>query len=78
MPINNFMVATEPLGDALASEIIRDNQAVVDTRFVVNYFHLSDDQRLIFGGGENYTRFFPKDIRAVVRKRLLAIYPSTC
>jgi gamma-glutamylputrescine oxidase len=76
MPINNFMVATEPLGDALASEIIRDNQAVVDTRFVVNYFHLSDDQRLIFGGGENYTRFFPKDIRAVVRKRLLAIYPQ--
>ena len=76
MPINNFMVATAPLGDALAREIIRENEAIVDTRFVVNYFHLSGDQRLIFGGGENYTRFFPKDIRRVVRKRLLAIYPQ--
>ena len=76
MPINNFMVATEPLPQPLAETIIRDNQAVVDTRFVVNYFHLSRDHRLIFGGGENYTRFFPKDIRAVVRRRLLEIYPQ--
>ena len=47
MPINNFMVATEPLDEPLASSINRDDVAVVDTRFVVNYFHLSRDRRLI-------------------------------
>lgn len=76
MPINNFMVATEPLAPELAKRLIRNNAAVVDTRFVVNYFHLSRDNRLIFGGGENYTRFFPKDIRQVVSRRLKAIYPQ--
>ncbi len=76
MPINNFMVATEPLSESLARDTIRNTEAVVDTRFVVNYFHLSRDNRLIFGGGENYTRYFPKDIRKVVRKRLIEIYPQ--
>jgi len=76
MPINNFMVATEPLDEPLASSINRDDVAVVDTRFVVNYFHLSRDRRLIFGGGENYTPYFPRSIEAVVRPRLEAVYPQ--
>jgi gamma-glutamylputrescine oxidase len=76
MPINNFMVATEPLDEPLASIINRDDVAVVDTRFVVNYFHLSRDRRLIFGGGENYTPYFPRSIEAVVRPRLEAVFPQ--
>src|SRR5690606_2083793 len=61
MPINNFVLATEPLGAARARQINRDDVAVVDSRFVVNYFHNSADHRLIFGGGENYTPRFPGD-----------------
>ncbi|MFT4632955.1 MAG: gamma-glutamylputrescine oxidase [Candidatus Pseudothioglobus sp.] len=76
MPINNFILATEPLSDARARSINRDNVAVVDTRFVVNYFHNSADKRLIFGGGENYTPFFPKDIKGFVRKHMLKVYPQ--
>lgn len=76
MPINNFILATEPLGAARASTINRDNVAVVDSRFVVNYFHNSPDHRLIFGGGENYTPFFPKDLKGFVRKYMLEVYPS--
>ena len=49
MPINNFIVATEPLGDRAKSVLAKDI-AVADTKFVVNYFRLSDDQRLLFGG----------------------------
>ncbi len=75
MPINNFMLATAPLGEAAARQINRDSVAVVDTRFVVNYFHNSPDHRLIFGGGENYSSRFPRDIAQVVRKRMLAVYP---
>ena len=41
MPINNFVLATEPLGEARARRINRDDVAVVDSRFVVNYFHNS-------------------------------------
>ena len=50
MPINNFIVATEPLGDRAKSVLAKDI-AVADTKFVVNYFRLSNDQRLLFLGG---------------------------
>ena len=49
---------------------------MVDTRFVVNYFHNSPDHRLIFGGGENYSPFFPRDIKGFVRQHMLEVYPQ--
>lgn len=76
MPINNFLLATEPLGAARARQINRDDVAVVDSRFVVNYFHNSPDHRLIFGGGENYTPRFPRDLKAFVRRFMLRVYPT--
>jgi gamma-glutamylputrescine oxidase len=74
MPINNFIVATAPLGDEAARVLTRD-VAVADTKFVVNYFRLSHDGRLLFGGGESYGYRFPRDIRATVRKPMLEIFP---
>ena len=76
MPINNFILATEPLSEADAQALIRDDVAVADSKFVINYFRLSADRRLLFGGGENYTQRFPKDIKAFVRKYMLKIYPQ--
>lgn len=74
MPINNFVVATEPLGDDDAKVLSRDI-AVCDSKFVVNYFRLSADNRLLFGGGESYGYRFPRDIEATVRKPMSEIYP---
>lgn len=74
MPINNFVAATEPLGDRI-SEVLNRDVAVADDLFVVNYFRLSEDKRLLFGGGESYGYRFPKDIAAKVRKPMLEIYP---
>ena len=76
MPINNFMLATEPLSDADAAALIRDDVAVQDSLFVINYWKLSGDNRLLFGGGENYSSRFPSDIRAFVRKYMLRVYPQ--
>ncbi|MTH79314.1 NAD(P)/FAD-dependent oxidoreductase [Paracoccus aestuariivivens] len=75
MPINNFIVATEPLGDR-ATEVLTRNIGVHDTKFVVNYWRLDAEGRLIFGGGENVSYRFPNDIAAKVRKPLLQIYPG--
>ncbi|MDC0116080.1 FAD-binding oxidoreductase [Octadecabacter sp.] len=74
MPINNFIAATEPLQDP--QHLIRDNHAVADSKFVINYFRLSDDNRLLFGGGESYGYKFPDDIAATVRKPMLEIFPQ--
>jgi|TARA_R100000005_G_scaffold74678_2_gene41881 gamma-glutamylputrescine oxidase len=76
MPINNYMLATEPLPEALAQQLIRDDCSMSDTLFVVNYWKLSADHRLLFGGGESYSRRFPADIKSFVRKYMLRIYPE--
>ena len=75
MPINNFILATEPLGER-ADAIIRSNAAVADSRFVVSYFRKSPDGRLIFGGGENYRPGFPSDLKGFVRRHMLKVYPD--
>ena len=74
MPINNFVLATEPLG-AEASDIIRSDSAVADSRFVVNYFRKTPDGRLLFGGGENYSPWYPADLVRFVRAHMLKVYP---
>jgi len=76
MPINNYMLATEPLSDELARRLIRDDTCISDSRFVINYWKLSADNRLLFGGGESYSNRFPADIKGFVRSYMLRIYPE--
>ncbi|MGB1214366.1 MAG: NAD(P)/FAD-dependent oxidoreductase, partial [Pikeienuella sp.] len=76
MPINNYILATEPLEPALAQRLIANNAAVADSKFVINYYRLSADNRLLFGGRESYGYRFPADIKAFVRKAMLDIYPQ--
>jgi gamma-glutamylputrescine oxidase len=52
VPIDNYIVATAPIGAGQAGGIISGGEAVSDSRFVVYYFRPSSDGRLIFGGGE--------------------------
>jgi gamma-glutamylputrescine oxidase len=75
MPINNFIVATEPLGDRAAA-LIPGRECVADSKFVLNYFRLSPDGRLLFGGGETYSHRFPADIAALVRKPMEQVFPQ--
>jgi gamma-glutamylputrescine oxidase len=76
MPINNFVAVTEPLGEAGARQLISNGAAISDSRFVVNYFRITPDNRLLFGGGENYGYRFPRDIAAFVRPHVLKIFPQ--
>jgi len=76
MPINNFVLATEPLGESRARALIRDDVAVANTKFVLDYYRLSSDHRLLFGGGENYRPGFPADLKSFVRRYMLRIYPQ--
>jgi gamma-glutamylputrescine oxidase len=75
MPIDNYILATEPIGAGQAGGPIAGGEAVSDTRFVVYYFRPSPDGRLIFGGGETYARQAPEDVAGFVRRHLTRIYP---
>lgn len=75
MPINSFIAATEPLGDR-TQDVLPMDVAVADDRFVVNYFRLSQDKRLLFGGRENYGLGFPTDILTALRARMERLFPQ--
>lgn len=76
MPINSYIAATEPLGEAGARAIIRDDVAVADSRFVVNYYRFSQDHRMLFGGRESYGYRHADNASEAVRKRMIGIYPQ--
>ncbi len=75
MPVANYIVTTAPLPDAGAS-LIPGDEAVSDARFVVNYFRRTPDGRLLFGGGERYSRHPPADMAAFVRPFLTRSFPQ--
>ncbi|WP_025769860.1 NAD(P)/FAD-dependent oxidoreductase [Thioalkalivibrio sp. HK1] len=76
MPITSYMLATESLGESRARSLIPSGACVHSTRFVVDYYRLSHDHRLLFGGGETWSRrplSTPKDF---VRRYLSRVFPQ--
>ncbi|WP_338425368.1 NAD(P)/FAD-dependent oxidoreductase [Sphingopyxis kveilinensis] len=74
VPIMNYNIATAPLANADA--LLPSDAAVADSRFVLNYFRLSTDKRLIFGGGERYSQTPPRDIAAFVKPFMSEVFPQ--
>jgi gamma-glutamylputrescine oxidase len=75
LPMNNYIVATKPLDDKTVEKINPRDIAFADSRFVINYFRLSADKRLLFGGGENYSQNLSTNIAPIVTKPMEKIYP---
>jgi len=76
MPVANYNVGTVPLDPLLAASLIPSGAAIADSRFVLNYYRLSADKRLIFGGGEKYSPAPPPDIAGFVRPYLENVFPQ--
>ncbi len=74
MPVASYIAVTEPLD--FADELIPSDAAVSDSRFVVNYYRRTADDRILFGGGERYSRSPPADIAAFVRPHIEATFPQ--
>lgn len=73
--VESFIVATAPLGEALNAQILPGDVAVADTRHVLDYYRKSADGRLLFAGRESYWNP-PDDIAALVRPRMLKVFPQ--
>ncbi len=74
-PVNSFIIATEPLDQSTVEAINPEDLAVCDPNFVLEYFRLSADKRLLFGGRCNYFGDDPKVIERKLRKKMVRIYP---
>ncbi|MEH6670946.1 NAD(P)/FAD-dependent oxidoreductase [Halopseudomonas sp.] len=75
LPAGSYVIATEPLGEELARSLIPQNMALCDQRVALDYYRLSADNRLIFGGACHYSGRDPKDIAAYMRPKMLRVFP---
>ncbi len=75
-PAGSYIIGTEPLSEEIVNEINPRDVAVCDLNEVVDYYRLSGDKRLLYGGACNYSGRDPASIRSYIMPRLLKVYPQ--
>jgi len=76
LPAGSYIVATEPLSDEQVASVLPSDYAVCDQRWALDYFRLSADKRLLFGGLATYSGRHPRDIVAAVKPNMLKVFPQ--
>jgi len=76
MGVGTYIVATQPLGAERAAALIRNDAAVTDINWVIDYFRRSADHRLLFGGRVSYSGLDPLGTRRATRARMLEVFPQ--
>ena len=76
LPVGSYIIATEPLSAELAQHLIPQNLALCDQKVGLDYYRLSADRRLLFGGACHYSGRDPADIAAYMQPKLLKVFPQ--
>ncbi|MEH6800318.1 MAG: FAD-binding oxidoreductase [Halopseudomonas sabulinigri] len=76
IPAGSYVIATEPLGEERARALIPQNMALCDQRVALDYYRLSADHRLLFGGACHYSGRDPADIAAYMQPKMLKVFPQ--
>jgi gamma-glutamylputrescine oxidase len=75
-PVGTYIAATEPLGRARMRQVLRDDVAVCDMNFVLNYYRRTPDDRLLFGARVSYSGRDPVDLKQQMRRSMLKTFPQ--
>jgi gamma-glutamylputrescine oxidase len=76
VPVVTYIVATEPMAPERADALIRGRAACSDNNHMLDYFRLSADNRLLFGGGDSATPEPAEQVKGRMRKRMLEVFPQ--
>ena len=78
MPAASCIIATEPLSSELAEKVIPSDMAVCDQNTILDYYRLSAEKRMLFGGRFNYSGKIPSDdkIKIEIKKRMVSVFPE--
>ncbi|GAA4801386.1 FAD-binding oxidoreductase [Lysobacter hankyongensis] len=76
MPVGTYIAATRPLGADRARSLIRNDMAVADINWALDYFRLGSDHRLLFGGRASYSNFQPPNLAWVMARRMRKVFPQ--
>lgn len=76
MPVGTYIIGTEPIESSLATRLIPSNAAVCDTNFVLDYFRMSRDKRMIYGGRVSYSAMTPPNLTQSMQARMVETFPQ--
>ncbi|QIE86720.1 NAD(P)/FAD-dependent oxidoreductase [Pseudomonas nitroreducens] len=76
MPCGTQVITTEPLSADLAKSLLPTDYCVEDCNYLLDYYRLTGDNRLIFGGGVVYGARDPSNIEAIIRPKMLKVFPQ--
>lgn len=76
IPVSSFIIATEPLGEARAKSLLKKDFGFTDWRYVLDYYRLTSDNRLLFGGKSNYGGAEPSNYPEQMRRDMLKVFPQ--
>jgi gamma-glutamylputrescine oxidase len=76
MPVGTYIVGTAPMDAERAAALLPQNAAVCDNNFVLDYFRLSADYRMLFGGRVSYTTSTPRNLKETMAQRLASVFPA--
>lgn len=76
MPVSTQVMATEPLSEAQAHALLPTDACVEDIRYILDYYRLSGDKRMLFGGGTVYGGADPRDIKAKLKRNMDKVFPQ--
>jgi gamma-glutamylputrescine oxidase len=76
MPVGTYIIGTEPIESSLAAKLIPSNSAVCDTNFVLDYFRMSGDKRMIYGGRVSYSAMTPPNLTQSMQTRMFETFPQ--
>ena len=76
LPATSCIIGTEPLSNEQLQQTMARDVAVCDSRTALDYYRLSADKRLLFGGLSNYSGLEPANAKAVMRAKMAKVFPS--
>ncbi len=74
--VGTYIIATEPLGESRARALLPSNAAIADINWILDYYRLSTDHRLLFGGRVSYSAVEPPRLAESMRRRMVRVFPS--
>lgn len=74
--VGTYIIATRPLEAGQARSLLPSDAAVADVNWILDYFRLSADRRILFGGRVSYSAFQPPHLAESMRRRMVRIFPD--
>jgi glycine/D-amino acid oxidase-like deaminating enzyme len=78
-PVGSFIIVTEPLGEDVCDQLLPNRRMASNTLNLLNYFRITPDHRLLFGGRARFAMSNPQSDEKsgrILQKAMTEVFPQ--